>query len=166
MDVDWRTLDLFWIRVFGVLRELGEQYTQTVRELGPERAGEGPLPQWARTLYGTAAEILSPLRNEEVIVIDWLRHHAAHVFQRGYALRLVKGKVKEGRGIELLGRKIDCSIDETDAARASVLREYHDDKTTMQLAIARKMLPGIHAFAHFHEASLAPYPERRMAAAD
>lgn len=152
---DWRARELFWIRLFGVLDELGGGYAQQVAVVGDDRPAEGTLRWWLLMLHSCASSILKPLLESEVIVVDWLRQRAAHVRQRGYGLQLQRDKttVKERRGIELLGNKA-FTIDELDAARESVLSQHGDDEVAMQVALARKMLTPINGFVLVHAASL------------
>jgi hypothetical protein len=128
-----------------------------VEHIGPDQENEGPEIRWLRLMNECVVAILRPLSEQEAIMLDWLRQRGAHVSQRSYGLRYVKEKDKnrEHRGIEILGGKL-FTIDETDAARAAVLREHAGDEVEMQVALARKMLPAIRTFEMAHDVSTTP----------
>lgn len=153
-DADWRTRELFWIRLFGVVDELGGGYAERVRMCGTEPPTEGTLHWWLVNLHDAAASILSRLSESETIVIDWLRQRSAHVNQRGFGLQMKKDKttVKEQRFVAALGRSF--TIDELDAARENVLRQYGGDEVAMQVALTKKMQAAINTFVLVHDMSL------------
>lgn len=161
--VHWMALDLFWIRLVGVLHELGGGYARLIHlaaldgaalDDGAERRIEGTLRWWLHTFHSCISGILRPLSEQEVIVVDWLRQRSAHMFQRGYGRQYQKdkdkAKAKEQRGVELLGGKL-FTIDETDAARENVLRQHGGDDVSMQVALVRKMSPAIRTFVLAYE---------------
>ncbi len=152
---DWRTLDLFWIRLVGTLDELGADYAKQMAFLGHPPASEGTLMWWLRTLYDSMVSILRPLTDAEVIVVDWLRQRASHPKESGSVLQYNQENdtAEQQRRMKILGNRT-FTIDQTDAAHDEVLQAHGGDDVMMQVALARRMLPAINSFVWVHERSL------------
>ncbi len=133
------THDMFWVKLYAVLDELGADYEYLGELIGPQPKSETARQTIAvrdaiRALHGA-------LDDDERIWAQYRRDSVCHLVPESYEVSAQKGKaaLKEQRHFALLGRTLH--VDEFDQRARALLRQYNVDEPAMAVAFALKVAP-------------------------
>lgn len=128
MAVDTQTV--FWIRLHGVLTEVGGWFDD-VYDLGSR-------DRHVLATRGALHDLRAALDEDERLWLHYRRDTECHVWQESYELQLGgKGKLKEQRMFPLLGRTLH--VDEIDRRLRALLRQHNWNEPAMAVAFATKL---------------------------
>jgi hypothetical protein len=126
---------VFWIRLFGVLVEIGESYEYLCNVIGS-------VDRDAVAVRDAIREARAALDEDERLWVHYQRDVECHVWQESYELGVGgKGKLKEQRYFALLGKTLH--VDEIDKRSRALIRKYNVDDPVMAVAFGTKLAPRI-----------------------
>jgi len=137
------TRSVFWIRLHGVLVEVGENYEDGCRfmkEYGLETSWIARQTQAVRdAITGTR----DALDEDERLWVHYRRDTECHVWQESYELGLRKksGTLKETRMFALLGKELN--VDEIDKRARGLLRKHGVNEPAMAVHFAKLVAPHV-----------------------
>jgi hypothetical protein len=130
------TQSVFWIRLHGVLTEVGDSY-EHMCNLGSRDRDVLAVRDAIRDLRGSLDE-------DELLWVHYRRDTECHVWQESYELQGAKGRLKDERKFALLGGKT-LQVDEIDRRLRAMVRKYNVDEPAIAVAFATKLQPRIAA---------------------
>lgn len=133
------TQDLFWVKLYSVLDELGADYEYLGELIGPQPKNE--TSRLTIAVRDMLRELRGALDDDERIWVQYRRDSVCHLVPKSYDLSAQKGKgtLKEHRHFSLLGKTLH--VDEFDRRARALLRNYQVDEPAMAVAFATKLAP-------------------------
>jgi hypothetical protein len=133
------TQTVFWIRLHGVLVEIGGFYESTGDLIGPMLVRPGTTAAHALNVRDTIRAIRDALDEDERIWLHYRRDTECHVWPESYELGVRNGKLKENRRFALIDQTIH--VDEFDRRARAFLRKYNVNEPAIAAAFAKKLAP-------------------------
>lgn len=141
---------VFWIRLYGVLTELRDDFkTWTlVRDDKPAPSpGLATMLASEKRVHEACAAVYASLDERELMFVALTRHTEAHVTQKGFAYGLERGSGKQRPAVRTKTRlevlKEHRSVDEVMATCEALLAEHDGDQEALTKVIATKVAPHI-----------------------
>ena len=130
------TLAGFWIRLHGLLIELGAHYDYMGTLIGfqPCRADN----RQALIVRDSIRTLRNALDADEAIYLHYRRDSLCHVWQESYDLSAKNGKIKERRHFTLLEA---LTFDEFDRRVRAFLVKHRNDETGITVMLAERVAP-------------------------
>ena len=139
LDTPWHAVHLFWIRLHGLLSEFTDDI-ESKHKLA-KRSRYEPVVGAAA---GALRQLRGSLADEDIVVADWCRQRAAHVFQKGYSLQLQQTKrgqvVKDSYLVRVLGQQLPIELADDIIARVMTEDGHH---CAAAVRIAKKLAPHV-----------------------
>jgi len=134
------TITVFWVRLFGVLSEVGESYEYVCKLADHCGASDEPLARDARVVRDALRAMRDSMDEDELIWLHYRRDCECHVWQESYALSRKKNGLKEKRVFGLLGDK-ELTVDEFDKRASAMLRKHGRSEAALAVHFAKLVAP-------------------------
>lgn len=134
------TITAFWIRLFGVLSEVGESYEYVCKLADDCGASDTPLARDGRMVRDALRAMRDSMDEDELIWLHYRRDCECHVWQKSYELGRTKNGLKEKRGFDLLGGK-ELTVDDFAKRASAMLRKHGVNEPAMAVHFAKLVLP-------------------------
>lgn len=136
------TRTVFWIRLLGVLVEVGDFYEYTVKLADDCGAGATRLATDARVVRDAIRAVRDSMDEDERLWLHYRRDVECHVWQQSYELSRKKNGLKEKRGFALLGGK-ELTVDDFDQRSTALFRKHGRSEPAIAAHFAKLLVPGI-----------------------
>lgn len=127
----------FWIRLHGVLVEVGGNYEYLGNLIGTEPTGDNA--SCALVVRDAIRATRDALDEDERIWLHYRRDTECHVVPEAYELAVKNGKLKEQRRFALLDQTIH--VDLFDKRVRAFLRKYDVNEPAIAVAFAKRLAP-------------------------
>jgi hypothetical protein len=141
-DAPWYALEMFWLRLGGLLFELSEKWPE-MEEMAAE--SDSPMFQILSEYFAARAAVVAALTEEELLIADYMRNRAAHLRPEAYSLKWDHdGKQIRPSGRRLKSAKRSFSAEDIHTILTEV-DKMHGDVYGLTFHFARKLLEPIRA---------------------
>jgi hypothetical protein len=135
------TRTVFWIRLLGVLVEVGESYEYLCKLADDSGAGATPLATDARAVRDAIRATIGSMDEDQRMWLHYRRDVECHVWQSSYELNRGKNGLKETRYFALLGKEMH--VDEFDTRARTLLRVFGVDEPALAAHFAKVVAPHV-----------------------
>lgn len=132
----------FWIKLYGVLDEVGGHYEYAVKLADDCGAGATRMATDARAVRDALRSVRDSMNEDELIWLSYRRDVECHVWQDSYELNRKGDRLKERRGFSLLDGKV-LTVDEFDQRARAFLRKHHVDEQAIAVYFAKLVAPHV-----------------------
>jgi hypothetical protein len=133
-------MSTFWIKLYGVLDEIGGSYAFFVKYCEDIGAGASKMAIDARTMRDAIVAVRDSMSEDELIWLSYRRDVECHVWQDSYELNKRGDKLKERRGFSLLGDKV-LHVDDFDQRASAFIRKHNVDEKAIAVHFAKLVAP-------------------------
>lgn len=134
------TTTVFWIRLHGVLVEVGGSYEYTCKLADDCGASSAKLAIDSRVVRDAIRSMRDSMNEDELLWVHYRRDTECHVWQESYELGRKKNGLKETRKFELLGGK-ELHVDDIDERARALLRKHGVNEPAMAVHFAKLIAP-------------------------
>lgn len=131
------TQSIFWIRLHGVLVEVGENYEDSCKLMAEYGVTTLSIGRHTLAVRDAIRAIRDSMDEDERLWVHYRRDTECHVWQESYELSLRKksGTLKEVRAFALLGKELH--VDDIDKRARALLRKHGVNEPAMAVHFAK-----------------------------
>jgi len=144
---EYDVVPVFWIRIYGVLADIGDCIAKQVESLEKDPQMFARLRLFigqVRLVEASLSRVRKVFTADELIYLQYLRHVHSHPVQDSYRIRIRKAKFKDRVTHKLLGEQL--TVEETNSTISRVLRRYRVQEDLIAQDFAVRVLPSLENF--------------------
>ncbi len=134
------TTTVFWIRLYGVLDEVGGSYERVCKLANDCGVGNSKLAIESRGVRDAIRAMRDSMSEDERLWVHYRRDTECHVWQESYELGRRKNGLKETRKFDLLDGK-ELHVDDIDARARTLLRKHGVNEPELAVYFATLIAP-------------------------